>query len=145
MENKLLKTGKGSFLFVEVPDYAAAPWLINQGTEHFGINWYNEGKSFGEEGNTYSEGKKINAPGQYTFLCTSKNIDDAFLNKIVDEVVNGKFEVRYKDYWKDEPVKYKWQKELKEMPFTSSLASFESLLKANQLSEEKNFAILLKQ
>lgn len=67
-------------LAVKVPEYATDPWVINNGQEKVGINYYNPSKSFGEEGNMWSEGQSL-PQGQYSILC--------LLSKVTEEIARG--------------------------------------------------------
>lgn len=54
---------------IAIPDDASCPWVINNGTERVGLNWYIPRKSF--DGNTWSEGFELPAFKSYELICLS--------------------------------------------------------------------------
>lgn len=69
-------------LLVEIPAIATDPWVINNGKESVGLNWYEPDKVFGEEGNVFSTGVKL-PEGSYAFITTSEVITETQAKEIV--------------------------------------------------------------
>lgn len=119
-----IKTGKGEFLMVEVPEDAYDIF----------IGYFSGGLCYRREYKPEQNIIKL-PPGQYTFLCTSKNISEEDAGKIVEKVVvKPKFVGD-----KSKTFFYDYVNKFYIYEFASQ--SFTSLLKHYQLSAP-NYAIL---
>lgn len=84
-------------------------------------------------------------PGSWSILGKGNELTEDQCKGIVEEVVDNKFQVKYRDYWQKEPTKYKWEKELKKMGFINALSSFESLLKSKNINPDSVIILIKKQ
>lgn len=125
----LVKTGRGEFLFVEVPQKFISPVIIGNS-----LRWK-------DKANTFFWDQVILTPGNFTLLCTSKGISEEDYKKIGDTDCKLRGKYFYLIYGKvyDPPDHARiistqdWQK------------AFSSLLKFNNLDENKCYAVLQKQ
>lgn len=132
---------------VEIPKDSSDHWVINNNTEKVGLNWYIENKSFGEEGNTWSEGVDL-PPGEWNFIFSTNHLTEENAKKVVENVIydvpphpsndmQGDWRTAWRDYEGTEDTGYS------EHPFVhSAIESFNSLLRSHSLDIEKNYAIL---
>lgn len=128
---KEVKTGKGSFLFVEVPDGVIDVSISTGSSGGDGSTGY---FICFKRQNWSKEYKQL--PGQYTYLCLSKGIHNAEIMQIVDWKFDDYDDIYFKIYYGNlDDDQDEWSGNQEE--------SFSSLLKANQLDENKVYAILL--
>ena len=113
---------------VTLPTNATDPWVINNGREKVGLNWYEPDKTFGDEKFTYSSGVPL-PPGSWRFLCTSKECSEEQAAKVVD--FSG---THYKDYT------------TLISNYISAQYSLKSLLRSKSLDPvNNNYALLIKE
>lgn len=122
------------YLFVEVPIEGIDHWIINNGKEKVGVNWYIPNKVFGEEGNMWSEGFRL-PEGTWQIIGKGDELTEEQWNGIVD------------DYW--QPGEFiGWTKRDYTCPdpnvssFDTAIESGHSLLKS--LSLEPGKTLILK-
>lgn len=126
MESRMkeISTQKGKFLFVEVPEDAER-FSFGYDTPNW-LYYYRKGAA-----NSFDHRHIELSAGQYTFLCVSKGISEEDAGKIVDKGIT--------DLWMDYTnTDTDWDIYTK-----TPTESFSSLLKANGLDKDKNYAILL--
>lgn len=118
----------------EIPD--VTHWMLER-YEDSHIGFYVDGKTFGDEGFSWSESIEIPF-GSWQIICTTKEMTEQKIAELylVDwfEIVGG--ERGYKDYCGDDEYRY---------PFKTRKESFSSLLRSVNLNPEGNYLILKKQ
>lgn len=121
---------------MQLPEDATDPWIINNGSEHAGINWYIPKKVFGEEGFTWSEGAPL-PPGTYQFLFMSKDVTEEQAKGVVERFNNPvtHYHGKFYDYSQKERTHTVADKLL-----DTATESFHSLLTSKSLTG--NYAIL---
>lgn len=123
---------------VPLPAIATDPWIINNGQEAVGLNWYEPDKTFGGEKLIFSTGIKLPYKSSWEYIGVSDGLTEADAQKIVAKRQwLGAFGWVYKNY-KDEVVAV--HERIGRMK--TALESFASFLKANNVPEGR-YAILL--
>lgn len=131
-----ITTGKGEFLFVELPEDAEKVNIFDKADRN---SWTDTHELGSPHLQYFRHGYwqfPITLPySKYTYLCTSKGIGEEDAGKIVEKDYFDGIGYQYPRY----SIKRKWSFGMR---FDKATESFENLLKANQLDENKTFAIL---
>jgi hypothetical protein len=119
-----------NFFAIPMPNIATDPWIINNGKESVGLNWYEPDKIFGGEDMTFSGGVKL-PPGQYTFIATSDDITKEQAHEIMDKIIKPNEPVYYKLYddESDSIATTDWQKAWKSLLNSLNLTSRVAIIK----------------
>ena len=133
---KTIKTQKGEFLFVEVPDYAYDFVEITNQSEipyKTAIQYYTKCLVTG-----YPQGESVTIGLKFEIISTTKDITEEQAGSVVDKYNNSS----YRDYSIDKIGAY-WMPDIETNDiFLTAKESLQSLIQANGLGVRKNYLIL---